>query len=329
MHFKILTLLVFLMTAGFTQIYAQFPPAAGQEETTAIHNDSSAFIAWATACEILRGPISIDDPEGALASFGSFENALGFAEGNSVQVVSLGDGGSAILTFDDAIADGKGWDFAVFENALNDNFLELATVAVSSDGENYFSFPSTSLTSDTSQIDAFGTIKCEKIDNLAGKYRQGYGTPFDLNVLEGTSGLDVQHITHIKITDVVGCIQQQYCTYDAQGHIINDPWPTPFESCGFDLDGVGVIHSANAGIADIETSFRVYPNPFSQNIFLDFPEGACIQKILLYDASGILVLEVQKMNPTMLELGNVAEGFYFLKIICDDEIISHKVLKCQ
>ena len=41
---------------------------------------------------------------------------------------------------------------------FSDTFLELGLVEVSSDGLNYFQFESTSLTQDTLQIDAFGTI---------------------------------------------------------------------------------------------------------------------------------------------------------------------------
>ena len=45
--------------------------------------------------------------------------------------VSLGDGGYAVVTFDKPITNGPGYDFAVFENGLNDSFLELAFVVVS------------------------------------------------------------------------------------------------------------------------------------------------------------------------------------------------------
>jgi len=86
------------------------------------------------------------DPQGEQASFGDESEALGVAEGNSVDVLSLGDMGQATLTFDVEIEDGEGWDFAVFENSLDDTFLELAFVEVSSDGEDFYLFPAVSLT---------------------------------------------------------------------------------------------------------------------------------------------------------------------------------------
>ena len=98
-------------------------------------------------------------------------------------IVSLGDGGYAVLSFERPIKNGPGWDFAIFENSFSDTFLELGLVEVSSDGLNYFQFESTSLTQDTLQIDAFGSINPEMINNLAGKYRATFGTPFDLEEL--------------------------------------------------------------------------------------------------------------------------------------------------
>lgn len=63
-------------------------------------------------------------------------------------IVSLGNGGFVIVGFEDnAIVDEPGPDFIVFENAFyaggdEDNvFAELATVAVSDDGENWTEFP--------------------------------------------------------------------------------------------------------------------------------------------------------------------------------------------
>ena len=62
-----------------------------------------------------------------------------------------------------------------------------------------------------------------------------YGTPFDLDDIEDNNLLDKQNVTYIRIVDVIGNINPEYASYDSEGNIINDPWPTPFESSGFDL----------------------------------------------------------------------------------------------
>jgi hypothetical protein len=73
----------------------------------------------------------------------------GSAQG-STDVCSLGVGGSITLAFDgNAIIDGPGPDFIVFENPfavggdLNDPYAELGIVAVSDDGVTWVSFPCT------------------------------------------------------------------------------------------------------------------------------------------------------------------------------------------
>ena len=97
---------------------------------------------------------------------------------------------------------------------------------------------------------------------MAGKYRGDYGTPFDLDDITDDALLNKQAITHVKIIDVVGCIQNDYCTRDYYHRKINDPWPTPFGSGGFDLDAVGVLHQQTVGINEVDLfQIRVFPNP--------------------------------------------------------------------
>lgn len=246
--------------------FAQFPPPAGQPGTTAIAADSSAFVAWATACTVVRGPQDISDPELGLATVGDESSAIGPALTNGV--VSLGDGGMATLTFAQPITNGPGWDFAVFENSFSDTYLELGFVEVSSNGVDFFRFPATSLTQATIQVDGFGASDATQINNLAGKYRGGFGTPFDLEELVGAPGLDVNNVTHVRIIDVVGCIQDAYATYDHLGNKVNDPWSTPFASSGFDLDAVGVINQLTTGVDEVGAMqlMSVYPNPANEQV---------------------------------------------------------------
>lgn len=245
-----------------------FSPAAGLPGSEAIVGDDIRIVAWAERVEsFTRGPIDISEPNGAMATFGTPESALGPANalqggGTSTdpsRVVSLGDGGSITLIFDPAITDGPGPDFAVFENAFSDTFLELAFVEVSSNGIDFFRFPSVSLTPTRTQVDQADedndAVDPTNIDGLAGKYRVNFGTPFDLQRLIGVSSLlDVSEIRHVRVIDVVGSILPEYARRDSAlsytfgglsftaNHIINDPWKTDFFSGGFDLDALGVLH---------------------------------------------------------------------------------------
>ncbi|HAH60014.1 MAG TPA: hypothetical protein DCL86_17920, partial [Bacteroidales bacterium] len=242
-------LLSLLPLLAFMSLSAQgpFPPAAGQTGSNAIAKDSSIIKSWATGVDVVRGYVQISDTSvyaagSNRATFGKPSNALQTAEGNSVNIVSLGDGGMATLTFDRLIVDGPGADFAVFENSFGDTFLEVAFVEVSSDGIHFSRFPAISLTDSDTQIGPWDEIDPTNLHNLAGKYRQGFGTPFDLSEIPYDPLVDVNAIRFVRIIDVVGSIDAAFATYDSEGNIVNDPYPTPFDTGGFDLDGVAVIN---------------------------------------------------------------------------------------
>ncbi len=251
-----------VMTGGVSDVMAQFHPAAGRPGSHAIHKDSNIIVGWASSCTVIRGLEDASDSTGAMASFGLPENATGPADGN---VVSLGDGGEATLFFSPPITNGPGYDFAVFENAFSDTYLELAFVEVSSDGIHFVRFPSESLTDTQNQVGTFGTIEPTNIHHLAGKYRVFWGTPFDLEELSDSLNLDIQAITHVRIKDVVGSLDPAYASYDSKGRKINDPFPTAFPSGGFDLDAVAVLKQQNLWSTPTATSrstiISAYPNP--------------------------------------------------------------------
>jgi len=261
-------LIVILIIAMSSQnAIAQFAPAAGQPGSTALRADSSCFINWATQCHVQRGLKQINLPDSGYASVGTAQSAIGQASTNGV--VSLGDGGIATLTFNPPISDGNGFDFAIFENTFLDSFLELAFVEVSTDSQSWARFPSESLTQTKVQTAAFGYTQATKIHNLAGKYRHPYGTPFDLKDLAMMSNIRTNEIRYIRIIDVVGSIDTLYAQRDSKNRIINDPWPTPFASSGFDLDAVGVIHQVatnTSGTNPNQTKRPFYFNTTSNSI---------------------------------------------------------------
>ena len=212
-----------------------YAPPAGVEGSTAVSYIDPQIKGWASeVVEYLPGAA-------VSANFQDITQALGPADLSVTSTVSLGRGGQITLAFQYPIRDGLGSDFAVFENGVSDTFLELATVEVSSDGINFFAFPSDSLTS--APVDAFGALDATEIDGLAGKYRVGFGTPFDLGLMRGVDpALNVNRVTHIRLIDVVG----DGSIFDSQGDAIYDPFPT-IDSAGFDLDGIGVMHFLDAG----------------------------------------------------------------------------------
>ena len=324
LNLKYSLLTIFLLSQLL--VLAQYAPPAGQPGSTAIHQDSSVFVAWAKECIVERGWVNIAIPDSGWVTYGADTSAIGKANNS---VISLGDGGVATLNFEVPIANGPGFDFAVFENSFLDDFLELAFVEVSSDGQNYFRFEASSLTQTDEQVETFGLLDATKIHNLAGKYRAAFGTPFDLEELKNEEGLDVNHIIAVRIIDVVGSIEEEFATYDAQGLKVNDPWPTAFPTGGFDLDAVGVINNEdNTAIAEQPGNFqlKIFPNPASENIYLQ--SDVLLDKIIITDLQGMVLLEIKRPGlQQSIPISVLPDGLLMVRCFAQKGVVSVKVMK--
>jgi|SRR6218665_692465 len=320
---KIATVLPFFVMAFASA--QSYPPQAGTAGSTAIFKDSEQFVGWATGIEVVRGLLQKSNPELAIngnnrASAGSPENAVGFPDGNTV---SLGDEGSATLTFASPIYDGEGFDFAVFENG-GVTYLELAFVEASSDGVHFFRFPAHSETQTETQIGAFGTPSAPYLNNLAGKYSALYGTPFDIGELPNDVNLNKDNITQIRIIDVVGTIDPLFATFDSFGNAVNDSYPTPFASCGFDLQAVGVIHQQQLNLkANGKTFLKIFPNPASDFLYVNTSETIGIR---ITDASGRLILEQQIKNGKAVDTSQLISGLYHVQLLLNGKISTQKLI---
>ena len=312
--------ILFLVLSTYSS-YGQYAPAAGKAGSTAISKDSSIFVNWANGCSILRGWKTIAHKDSGFTSIGDSLSALGKAGENGV--VSLGDSGVAILRFPNPIKDGEGWDFAVFENSFDDRYLELAFVEVSSDGRRYFRFPCHSL-SDTIKQTAFGGYtEPENINNLAGKYRFGFGTPFDIGTLPDYKDLNKNSILYVKIVDVIGSLQSKFASFDTANRKINDPWPTTFSSGGFDLDAVGVIHevASNSLVDQKNTTVIEGPNPINDDQQITIKNAnKKPMNVKVYNQQGRLETEFTS-SETRIDISAVQlpKGFYYISIRCNGQ----------
>lgn len=320
---KTYSLLFFQLIAFLAS--AQFHPQAGIAGSNGIYKDSSIIKSWAATCKITRGYQDITNTSLGFTNTGDSSLAIGPADGSGV--VSLGDAGEAILTFSTAITNGPGADFCVFENAFLPGFLELATVSVSSDGVNFFTFPPTSNTPTLSQVGPFDAVlDASKLNNLAGKYIANYGTPFDLQELAGTSLLNINSITHIKIKDVVGCVNCNFKTLDKNNQAINDPFTTPFASGGFDLDAVGVINQQPVYLLEHEK--------LKANFHLKQIHKTLIIKNLnevpaefeLFNSSGASIKSTN-INPSEeFKMHDLSSGLYIVRMSNGSASLSKKVI---
>lgn len=301
-----------------TLAYAQYAPQAGIAGSTAIHKTDANIKGWAHACTVQRGYMDIAQPLLGRVTAGDTVWAVGPADN---YIVSLGDSGVATLSFFGYISNGAGADFAVFENGFvspsdpEKAFLELAFVEVSSDGVNFFRFPCASHT-DTPQVPVAGVyMNARHINNLAGKYVLNYGTPFDLQELSGISGLDIDRVTHVRVVDVIGDLGGRG-TVDDSSRKINDPYPSPIPTGGFDLDAVAVLHGniTPAGVAAHGTTdFTIYPNPATDKVILGGNSNREPIQWRMTDVTGKVLQQGQWLEERMeLQLMQYESGIYYI-----------------
>ncbi len=220
----------------FDAVYDVRPTCAPPEqsaETTAIASKDPLIVGWASGVQnftLGAGSKMLTDPA----------KALGAAQGTSFDVVSLGDAGSLTLSFTSPITNAASWDFAVFENAFNDTYLELAFIEVSSDGQTFLRFDSAFRGAGPKSAGYVGDAR--STCGLAGSYRAAFGTPFDLEALRNqplvrNGVVNLQAIRYVRVVDILG----DGNTLDSFGRPIFDPYPSA-PNAGFDLDAVAVLH---------------------------------------------------------------------------------------
>jgi hypothetical protein len=321
------TLIILISLFLSINSYAQYAPQVGLQGCDAISFTSPAIINWAKTCTVTRGWLNILDTTLGKVNHGDEVWAVGNVANNGV--VSLGDGGSALLTFHSPIKNGAGPDFAVFENSFTTSdtlaFIELAFVEVSSDGVHFVRFPANSNTDTINQTGAFTAMDAAKMNNLAGKYIAGYGVPFDLEILKDSIGIDVNSITHLRLVDVIGVLHSNFSTLDIIGREINDPFPTPFPSGGFDLDAVAVLYDQATAIDNINENSNnstVSPNPFIDKFTISNQEKF---EADLFDVLGVKV-NAKKVGNTVYT-SDLPIGVYLLKINSGNKVNIHKITK--
>lgn len=298
----ILSILLLLVTVE--NAAQQIPTDGGPVRST-----SRSITGWATLCTVQRGFIRIDDQSLGVASTGLPADATAMADNI---VVSLGDGGVAVLGFDEPIRNNTGSDFAVFENSFDGKYLELAFVDVSTDSLRWVRFPSVSRTPVGVQTGGFGITNPDSIYNLAGKYQVLFGTPFNLDDIADSAGIDLNNIRYIRITDVIGSLNPLFGSRDSEGNIINDPWPTPFPQSGFDLDAVAVLDGSILGFDDIATTgaLKIYPIPAGSYIFVDnILPGEAVFTIAGISGRIVYYRKIQQ-GTTSIDIDSLKPGIY-------------------
>src|SRR5690606_26557502 len=106
-----------------------------------------------------------------------------------------------------------------------------------------------------------------------------------------------------------------------RNHLIN--------SLGWDIvgDALGTCTLPDEPIAIQELdeeNIKLYPNPVTSTLFINYADNISVQSIHIYNVTGQKVMEVEALNQTTLEVNHLKSGIYFVEIR-DDQ--ANKIVK--
>ena len=67
--------------------------------------------------------------------------------------------------------------------------------------------------------------------------------------------------------------------------------------------------------------FNIYPNPVDETLFIDTEMN--IEEVTLFNITGVMVYNMTSLNNNSINLSNVAEGAYIIRIITDNGAVSY------
>ena len=240
------------------------------------------------------------------------------------EILSLGDSGQVTLKFtDNVVVNGPGPDFTVFENVFinlwtGEPFVEAATVSVSQDGEQWYTFPF-----DTTTLEGLAGVHPVRCTLCPTNPDSSGGDPFDLDAV------GLEWIRYVRLTD------------------LGSFWKEGPYNGDFDLDAVVAVHSApsepsrvaSPSGADVPEDFQVsacYPNPFNPSTSIRLRLGVPQQvRVVVVDAMGRVVraLVRKRLSPGVHVVrwdgrtddgSPVSSGLYLIRVQAGDKTVVRK-----
>lgn len=77
------------------------------------------------------------------------------------------------------------------------------------------------------------------------------------------------------------------------------------------------------------TTVMVYPNPFTDNLYVQIRDDNHYKRLRLYSAAAQIVIdqEITNQSNVVLNTSNLPRGYYFLTLISDENIVTKKIIK--
>lgn len=120
---------------------------------------------------------------------------------------------------------------------------------------------------------------------------------------------------------VIGNVNSGAVSDNNFAHSVGEIYVIPTDENNTNSGTMGMLYQTVIqvlGVSDaIENSYKIYPNPTSDFIFVELQSKTKIQQAEIYDFSGKLVLKA-KVNDNKLDLRNLPVGNYILRFENND-----------
>ena len=248
------------------------------------------------------------------------------------------DGNTTVITRAADIAASKGilviasagnsgasaWHF-IGAPADADSVLTIGAVNASGD---YASFSSTGPTYDGRiKPNVVAQGQGSTIIDFSGNVSGGNGTSFSCPILAGLAACLWQAVPNMTNMQIISAIEQSASQYSNPDSLLGYGIPD-FAYANL------ILHGINYKQTDSENLVNIYPNPFEQDIYLDYYSlDTQIVYFNIFDILGNIVYKSEKQvfsdtyNKFSVDLSRLRSGVYFLNIRTDNNIYTKKIIK--
>lgn len=100
------------------------------------------------------------------------------------------------------------------------------------------------------------------------------------------------------------------------------------ENGNLEIENGNAIDCESFDISDFESQgVSIYPNPFTNRLYLDFPDESNVKSIKIFDLQGKVHFDRQSFDSNLLQVEDLSTGIYFLQLQTNQGVITEKLIK--
>jgi len=157
--------------------------------------------------------------------------------------------------------------------------------------------------------------------NTNGNTEAAYGTSFSTPITSGLVACLIQAFPSATAEEIRTAIVESADRYNNPDNDYGYGIPD------FEIAYNNLLASKTEEIKQSDSSFSIYPNPFSD--FINISASSVIKNITIYDVSGraILCKMVNNSDKYVLDINKLGKAFYYIKVECENDTYIQKIIR--